>query len=121
MSMNEALSILLGLVAGYWVVSRLIRAKASDAPRQPPADNERESPGNPFETPAQSKAWNTVLGVAADATVFEIRAAYRQQMSQYHPDKVASLGVELRMFAEHKAKEITSAYRRALHEHDAVE
>jgi len=120
--MNEVLAILLGLVAGYWLVSRLIRAKdASDAPGQASADAERESPRNPFDASAQSKEWNTVLGVAAHATVFEIRSAYRQQMSQYHPDKVASLGIELRLLAEHKAKEITSAYRRALHEHDAVE
>jgi DnaJ-domain-containing protein 1 len=35
-------------------------------------------------------------------------------MSQYHPDKVASLGRELRELAESKSKEISVAYQEAL-------
>ena len=35
-------------------------------------------------------------------------------MSEYHPDKVASLGKEIRELAERKSKEINAAYRDAL-------
>jgi preprotein translocase subunit Sec63 len=31
-------------------------------------------------------------------------------MAEYHPDKVATLGVELRDLAEEKSKAITAAY-----------
>jgi DnaJ like chaperone protein len=33
-------------------------------------------------------------------------------MKEYHPDKVAALGVELRELAEAKAKAINSAYEK---------
>jgi DnaJ like chaperone protein len=52
--------------------------------------------------------------VAATATPEEIRAAYRSLFSQYHPDKVASLGIELRVLAESKSKEIGAAYREGM-------
>ncbi len=35
-------------------------------------------------------------------------------MQEYHPDKVAHLGSELRRLAEHKAKEINAAYNALL-------
>lgn len=37
-------------------------------------------------------------------------------MSQYHPDKVASLGPELRDLCERKTKEINTAYDQAMAE-----
>ncbi len=51
-----------------------------------------------------------VLGLTPSATIPEIRKAYRKMMSQYHPDRVATLGVELRKVASEKAKEINEAY-----------
>ncbi|MEP6820874.1 MAG: J domain-containing protein [Chthoniobacterales bacterium] len=51
-----------------------------------------------------------VLGVPPDASKEEIRAAYRQRMHEYHPDKVAHLGSELRSLAERKAKQLNEAY-----------
>jgi DnaJ like chaperone protein len=35
-------------------------------------------------------------------------------MAEYHPDKVAQLGEELRILAEAKSKEINAAYSEAL-------
>jgi DnaJ-domain-containing protein 1 len=64
-----------------------------------------------------SPAWHDVLNVPPHATVDEIRTAYKTLMSQYHPDKVASLGDELRTLAERKSKEITSACRQAMQSH----
>ncbi len=42
----------------------------------------------------------------------EIRAAYLMRISEYHPDKVAALGKEIREVAERKSKEINVAYFR---------
>ncbi len=51
-----------------------------------------------------------ILGVRRDASLDEIRAAYQQKVQQYHPDKVASMGPELRDVAERRTKEINAAY-----------
>lgn len=105
MSSVEFLAVLACLFVGYWIVSKLI----ADKP-QPKAD------AQPYEAQESgtSPAWHDVLNVSPHATADEIRAAYKTLMSQYHPDKVASLGEELRTLAERKSKEITSAYRQAM-------
>ena len=51
-----------------------------------------------------------VLGVPKDASVDEIKKAYRALIRQYHPDRVASLPVEFRQLAEKKSKELREAY-----------
>ncbi len=51
-----------------------------------------------------------VLGVARGATQEEINRAFREQMKQYHPDRVAGLGEELQRLAHEKAVEIQRAY-----------
>jgi len=52
-----------------------------------------------------------VLGIARNASAEEIRAAYRREMVNYHPDKVAHLGKELQELAKVKAQEINEAYK----------
>ncbi len=44
------------------------------------------------------------------ATQEEIKAAYREMMSKYHPDKVAHLGEEFQEIAKAKTKAINQAY-----------
>lgn len=104
MSASEIVIAVLGVVVGYWVVSKLIMPKAAAA-----VASAEPVPG--FAT------WHQVLGVAATATPDEIKDAYRALMSQYHPDKVASLGEELRVLAERKSKEISAAYREGMQVH----
>ena len=50
-----------------------------------------------------------VLGVAPTATDAEVKAAYRRLALQNHPDKVASLGEDVRLAAERKFQEINAA------------
>lgn len=50
-----------------------------------------------------------VLGVAPDATDDEVRKAYRRMALQYHPDKVANLGDDVKAAAEKKFKELGRA------------
>ena len=52
-----------------------------------------------------------ILGVGQGSSPEELRSAYRRCVSEYHPDKVASLGAELRELAEQKTKQINEAYR----------
>jgi len=50
------------------------------------------------------------LGVRRGDSFDVIRQAYRERMKEYHPDKVAGLGEELRELAERESKEINMAY-----------
>lgn len=51
-----------------------------------------------------------ILKIPANATNEEIKNAYLARMKEYHPDKVAGLGDELKALAEQKTKEINEAY-----------
>src|SRR5262245_32925642 len=58
--------------------------------------------------------WHQILGVSHNASESEIKAAYRERIQQYHPDKTVGLGSELRSLAEEKTKELNAAYAWAL-------
>lgn len=55
-----------------------------------------------------------VLGVAADASVAEIKQAYRRLMKEHHPDRVAGLGEAEQAHAEERSKAINRAYAQLL-------
>jgi DnaJ like chaperone protein len=50
-----------------------------------------------------------VLGVSPSATDAELKAAYRKKALENHPDRVASLGEDVRKAAEKKFQEINAA------------
>ncbi len=104
--------IVLGLVFGYWGVAGLFKNKPpGDASPNPGAGS---APPTPAPQGAPAQRWYQVLGVSPSASPDEIKAAYRQMMSQYHPDKVSTLGVELQALAERKSKDIGAAYREGM-------
>lgn len=53
-----------------------------------------------------------VLEIAPEATDAEVRAAYRKLALQHHPDRVATLGEDVKRAAEEKFKEINEAKER---------
>lgn len=99
MSGYEVGVFLVFLLLGYWIVSFFLQ---------------RTPKGRAQEPQPEIQTWDRVLGTDANASVEEIRSAYQRLMSQYHPNKVASLGAELRELAERKSQEITVAYREAM-------
>lgn len=70
-----------------------------------------EAPSPPPPPAPEPDPW-AVLGVAPTASPGEIARAFRARMAQYHPDKVATMGPEIRTLAEEKSKAITLAYAR---------
>ncbi len=116
MTIIEITVIFVGLFIGYWVVSMLTSKKQ---PIRRPSETHHDVPEDEPKPVGKDSdiSWHQVLNVTSVASVDEIRKAYRTQMSQYHPDKVATLGVELRALAEKKSKDITNAYRVAMHSH----
>ena len=82
-------------------------AGASDPEAEPGsrgAHADEKPRGNAFDPHA-------VLGLTRSASADEIQAAYRARMQEYHPDKVAHLGIELQTLAHEKSQEIQRAYR----------
>lgn len=111
--MSETLGILLVAIcaiAGYVVVSAVLArgslsSKRTQSSRQD-ADAERETDF--------AEEWHQVLNVSPAASLAEIRAAFRTEIAKYHPDRVATLGSELRALAESRSKRINNAYMEGL-------
>ncbi len=59
---------------------------------------------------AKKRDHYATLGLTPTVDIKEIKRAYRQLASQYHPDKVAHHGTELVAFSEKKFKSINNAY-----------
>ncbi|MDP3842713.1 MAG: DnaJ domain-containing protein [Oxalobacteraceae bacterium] len=55
-----------------------------------------------------------MLGVDVHASLDEIKAAYKKNISMYHPDKVSGPGAEFNEIAQEKSKEIQVAYDQAV-------
>ena len=113
MSVTEAVVIGLCLLFGYGLVASFL---SGSQPRDPAAGRQRQEPrrsrSDAYLEPASAKArsWFEVLAVAETAYRDTIEHAYRIKISQYHPDKVAWLGEDIRQLAESKSKEINAAY-----------
>ena len=53
-----------------------------------------------------------VLGISPSATDDEVKAAYRKMALKHHPDRVSTLGDDIRKAAEKKFQEINDAKER---------
>ncbi|MES2946884.1 MAG: J domain-containing protein [Pseudomonadota bacterium] len=110
MSSLEIFAIVVGLATGYLIVNTYWTGKPSSR-----AQNSGYTSADADELGKASMIlWHEVLGVEPDAPEQDIRAAYKSQISKYHPDKVAALGDELKTLAERKTKDINEAFKEAL-------
>lgn len=111
--MKIAILVIAALV-GFWVVGAIVEQFQKKTPQSGSSSRagarrkptlEPESPQvDPIEEACR------VLQLNRPFTTDELCAAHRQRMSQYHPDKVSSLGPEFRELAERKSKEINRAF-----------
>lgn len=116
MSWTQIISIACCGVLGYWLVAVFLPllVKSREGYREDPS-----GPYAPADGPTQAgdsapRPWHEVLGVREDSSVTDIAAAYRQKISQYHPDRVAQMGPDIRQLAEQRSSEINAAYERAI-------
>ncbi len=136
LSWLEIASIVIGLGGGYWLVSRIIErhsapdwtpedfsdqtSKSSGSQSDPGHGDRAQNGPSSGEEPRRREAsgppkpWWEVLDVPRIATRAEISHAYKRRISEYHPDKVAHLGEEIRAVAERRSKEINVAYEEAM-------
>ncbi|NZA27757.1 J domain-containing protein [Luteimonas sp. SJ-92] len=104
MGLTELLVLASGLGLGYWLVSAFLAGPAPEEADTGPAVAASDSDEEP---------WHRVLGVAEDASREQVVAAWRRQIRQCHPDKVAALDAETRRVAELRARRLNAAYTRA--------
>jgi DnaJ-domain-containing protein 1 len=126
MSLAEIVVVLLGLGAGYYLVASYFAGKSTSqnpddaanrhqySERDGDAADSKTRQKSPEDTSQDAKQWFDVLLVAPTASADEIKQAYRRRMAEYHPDKVSQLGVDLRLLADAKTKEINIAYQEAI-------
>jgi preprotein translocase subunit Sec63 len=103
----EWLVVIVFFIIGYLAVAAFLQkgpqATNSSGPQPEQARSHDRSERNDVH-------WFQILGVPQDANAEQIANAYKKKISEYHPDKVASMGVEIRALAEAKSKEINMAY-----------
>lgn len=117
MSPNEVLVVVVFGLIGYWIVSALISPNRNSAQGESHASEpgDRNSQGSKNNSSVHNSEdmatnWFNILDVPQTASSEMITSAYKRKISQYHPDKVASLGDELKDLAEAKSKQINTAY-----------
>ncbi|HVZ44047.1 MAG TPA: J domain-containing protein [Ramlibacter sp.] len=124
MTSIEIFAILFFGVMGYLAVSHFLDRPASRKPSRGRANSgaddgrgEHDSAKPEGDAP---RSWWEVLAIPPNASVDNIRQAYRIQVSKYHPDKVSHLGEEFKAIAERRAKEINAAYDEAMRSRGAA-
>ena len=71
----------------------------------------RDNVSGTQETDAEKDPY-IILGIDKTASIEDIKKAYKELASRYHPDKVSYLGDEFRTLAETKFKKIQQAYQK---------
>jgi hypothetical protein len=104
--------LLFGLLAWYLMSRKSLREFLKFGARPGPGQRPRESVGDkPGDQsgPGDQNPY-TILEIAPNASIEDIRKAYRQKVAQYHPDRVNHLGEELQKLAHRKFIQIKKAY-----------
>lgn len=112
MTSNEFIVVIAGLLFGYWIVSNYFTSDKGEDRNN--SQNRKKEDSKSYSEKQEQRAsgsfWYEILGVQEAASLDEITNAYKKKIRQYHPDKVESLGPELKKLAELKSKEINTAY-----------
>lgn len=121
MNDTEIIVVIGGALLGYWLVSKVLGSKSGEVENRSRSTDDRENQNetaggssNFFENGNIAASWFQILEVAECASKDEIVRAYKKKISQYHPDKVATLGAELRGLAEAKSQQINAAFDYAM-------
>jgi DnaJ-domain-containing protein 1 len=111
LSNQDILIIFLALFFGFGIV-RFALSRNESNENSPNMHSKSQSSSD--ETWSNNQNCYQILDIEPTATSEDIKSAYNRKISQYHPDKVSSLGPEFTPIAENKTKLINAAYKEAL-------
>ncbi len=105
---------LLVFAVALWLADRVRKsAPTDDASKPGEASSHTRADGDPLgdqpKAPLPKTPWQ-LLDIEPGASDEAIEAAYKAQLMQYHPDRVAHLGEDLQRLAHEKTLEIQRAY-----------
>ena len=109
LSKQEIFIVICALFFGFGLVRVMLTTKEEDEA----SDSFGKHPYD-FAEEKKSDEWFEILEVVPSASLEQIKSAYKMKISQYHPDKVSSLGPEFTPIAEKKTKQINAAYEEAV-------
>ena len=93
------------------VIFRIIQAIRRQLRAIHPANDQGRNAGpDDFNEPESKEDPYQILGVKHGASLAEIRDGYKRAIQEYHPDKVASMGIDLQEFAKKRTQKIIQAY-----------
>lgn len=84
--------------------------RIQNMPKNTHYKNEKRSGSQTAEALAKDDAYK-ILELDTSATHDEIKAAYRDKIKKYHPDKFAYLGDDFKQIAEEKTRLLNAAYK----------
>lgn len=87
--------------------------EASTASRNQHSTSSNQRQQNNDSAKAAGPPYWKVLGVDEHAQLSTIKKAYVQRLKEYHPDRVADMGPEIKKLAEQKTFEILNAFNDA--------
>ena len=74
-------------------------------------EDRRQTGGDASRGPPRE--WWDILGTTPQATMEDVKRAYRDKVRQYHPDKVMGLAPEFIELAEQRTRELNAALEQA--------
>ena len=65
---------------------------------------------------SDSEKWYTMLGITKQASVNEVKKAYRKMAVKYHPDKLQAVSEDIKKLSEEKFLKVKEAYEQIMKE-----
>jgi len=93
-----------------WVEQQLRTQRAPQRPTLRTPTLAFELPPGALRQPAGPSSWD-VLGIPEGTGKEQAKAAYWELVAQYHPDKCAHLGPDLRALAEERTRQLNEAWQ----------
>lgn len=113
LSIHEILAIGLGLLVGYWLISKFISSSKHDQTTSDQGKPQKTSNSQPSKESVGDKAWWEVLRINQHASLPDIHRAYEEQRLSYVPgsrDRSTPLSAE----THERLQELDRAFRLAL-------
>ena len=106
----------------FFFFTQFARNRPAQASYQPEPEQHGGDPANATDTRIvyEDEDWIEVLGVSAQATINEVKHAYKNLIRQNDPDRLQGMSPALRTLAEAEMKKVNVAYRQALRCVDAA-